>query len=76
MKLAMSQIKLFIVRLLQNYNINKPNCKSCKTGYENSTENKNLADTIETKDVFFNGPVNNIHVSIEKKGAKKRTNNF
>ena len=29
--------------------------------------NDNLADSIETKDVFFNGPAQNIQVSIQRK---------
>jgi hypothetical protein len=61
MKLAISQIKLFIVRLLQNYEI------------KNDVNNKNtekFADSIETKDVFFSGPIDKIQVSISRLNKK------
>lgn len=71
MKMALSQIKLFIVRLLQNYTINGAN-----SGKKNSqpAQQTKIAESIETKDVFFCGPVNNIEVTISKrKNAKTFT---
>ena len=66
MKLAMSQIKLFIIRLLQNYTIN-----AASTNNSNAKDaGKKLSETIETKDVFFNGPVSNIQVQIKKRRRK------
>jgi hypothetical protein len=59
MKLAMSQIKLFIVKLLQNYEIN-----SFKKPFVQ--EEAKLFDSIETKDVFFNGPLDKILINIKK----------
>jgi hypothetical protein len=61
MKLAISQIKLFIVRLLQNYEI------------KNDVIDKNIekfSDSIETKDVFFSGPIDKIQVSISRLNKK------
>ena len=61
MKLAMSQIKLFLVRLLQNYEIihNSAN--------KSLNQDNKFANSIETKDVLFNGPIQNILLSIARK---------
>lgn len=73
MKMALSQIKLFIVRLLQNYTINKANSDKEKKKQPAQLSTK-IAESIETKDVFFCGPVNNIEVAISKrKNAKTFT---
>jgi hypothetical protein len=66
MKMALSQIKLFIVRLLQNYTINLASNKN-KSVSSSCPNSIKLSETIETKDVFFCGPVNNIEVSISKR---------
>ena len=58
MKLAMMQIKLFIVRLLQNFQLDSEN---------KINENEKLADSIETKDLLFNGPIQNVQVSVQRK---------
>jgi hypothetical protein len=58
MKLAIMQIKLFIVRLLQNFQLEDE---------KKISENGNLADSIETKDLLFNGPIQNVQISIERK---------
>lgn len=59
-KLAMSQIKLFVVRLLQNYIIddeqNVSNSKDCHFG-----------DLIKTKDILFTQPISPVLVSINLK---------
>ena len=60
MKLAMSQIKLFIVRLLQNYTIS---ANSNASDNINMKHNK-ISNSIETKDVFFNGPIEKIKAKI------------
>ncbi len=72
-KLAISQIKLFIVRLLQNYTINEPILReknpligSEKSKIRTVSSSENLSESIETKDVFFNSPINNVQVSIHK----------
>jgi hypothetical protein len=62
-KLAMSQIKLFIVRLLQIYVIERP---------QNSKLNPNpglkkFAESIETKEVLFCSPTGGVFVSMEPK---------
>nr|QEV83806.1 cytochrome P450 [Brachionus rotundiformis] len=54
-KLAMSQIKLFVVRLLQNYMINQP---------VNDGKSQNFVDSIETKDILFTQPTSPVLVSI------------
>lgn len=60
----MSQIKLFIVRLLQVYMIERPP--------QNSKLNPNpglkkFAESIETKEVLFCSPTGGVFVSIEPK---------
>lgn len=62
MKLAMSQIKLFIVRLLQNYELSN----SSKSKPKNKSK---FSETIETKDVLFNGPISSINVSISRRDS-------
>lgn len=73
-KLATSQIKLFIVRLLQNYAISQPVMKEKNIPASNQpskttpvTTSEKLSESIETKDVFFNGPINNVQISINKR---------
>lgn len=75
-KLAMSQIKLFIVRLLQNYTLNNSNLKEFHPSYKAAASSKEkLAESIETKDVLFNGPCNNIQISINKRYQPHRDGN-
>ncbi|CAF0715204.1 unnamed protein product [Brachionus calyciflorus] len=66
-KLAMSQIKLFIVRLLQNYVIDKPKMQDDDDDDDddlNEVNRNNFSELIETKDVFFTAPVDPVYVSI------------
>ena len=59
-KLAMSQIKLFLVKLLQNYVIKEPS----KSENEKKTPDRKLFDLIETKDILFSSPIQNVTVSL------------
>ncbi|RNA03299.1 cytochrome P450 3A29-like [Brachionus plicatilis] len=59
-KLAMSQIKLFVVRLLQNYIIDEPSVSDSKIRV-------GFADSVETKDILFTQPTSPVVVSITPK---------
>lgn len=58
MKLAMSQIKLFIVYLLNNYQISSP--------IKINSNDSNILNLLETKEVLFNVPVNGIKLNIKR----------
>lgn len=95
-KFAMSQIKLFIVRLLQSYNLDRPKPDMPNLTHERASEDMSLEElkrmlrtraktktpggtvveaekpfkpfkSLETKDVLFASPLNEIEVSIEPK---------
>ena len=72
-KLAMSQIKFFLVRLLQNYAIdrvtNRKSSNDAATALKTDSTARKLADTIETKDILFNGPIKPVHVSIQPRDS-------
>ena len=67
-KLAMSQIKLFIVRLLQTHKV-----RSSQTDL--ATAEQKVSDLIQTKDVLFNGPIGPIYISLELNDFSKNQNN-
>jgi hypothetical protein len=56
----MSQIKLFLVKLLQNYVIKEPS----NSENEKKTSDRKLLDLIETKDILFSSPIPNVTVSL------------
>ncbi len=62
----MSQIKFFIVRLLQNYVIDK--AKTTPTESQNDNyDNRKCSKLIETQDILFNAPIGGVYVSIDRK---------
>jgi cytochrome P450 len=62
-KLAMSKIKLVIVRLLQNYVLDKA---------KSQNEFKKITELIQTKDILFNAPIGGVYVSIDRKNLIAR----
>ena len=60
-KLAMSQIKLMLIRLLQSYQIERVAVNLTQSDEPTSR----LEDSIETKDILFAGPIGPVNVSIQ-----------
>ena len=65
-KLATSQIKLFIVKLLQNYYIDNPKIENGKSSSTTELNEFNLFNSVETKDVLFSSQTYDVNVSIER----------
>jgi len=63
----MSQIKLFLVKLLQNYAIQEP----AKSENERKIPDRKLFDLIETKDILFSSPIQNVTVSLSPNLSKR-----
>jgi hypothetical protein len=61
----MSQIKLMLIRLLQSYQIGPSSPSKASGASGEMMLMTRIADTIETKDILFAGPVGEVNITIQ-----------